>query len=193
VNRSASRPIPVLNAANVVTVTRLGLVPVFLLLVVVSGMAHPAWRAAACLAFLAASLTDFMDGWIARRYGLVTSFGTIADPIADKALTGTALVLLSAYGHLSWLVTVVILVREVGVTGIRFWVIRQGVIPASRGGKVKTGVQIAAIAWYLWPVPVPVPEPLTAVGPSLMAAAVVVTVVTGVDYVLRAWRLRRPS
>lgn len=186
-NRPASRPVPVLNAANVITMTRLGIVPVFLLLVVASEMTRPAWRAAACLVFLTASLTDFVDGWIARRYGLVTSFGKIADPIADKALTGTALVLLSAYGDLSWLVTVVILGRELGVTAIRFWVIRKGVIPASRGGKVKTGVQIVAIAWYLWPMP----EPLAAVGPWLMAAAVVVTVVTGVDYVLRALRLRR--
>lgn len=186
-NRSGSRPAPVVNAANVITVGRLAIVPLFLLLVLVSGMTHPVWRAAACVVFLAASLTDFVDGWVARRYGLVTSFGTVADPIADKALTGTALVLLSGYGSLPWLVTVVILSRELGVTAIRFWVIRRGVIPASRGGKLKTALQIAAIAWYLWPVP----DPLVVVGPWLMAAAVVVTLLTGVDYVLRALRLRR--
>jgi CDP-diacylglycerol---glycerol-3-phosphate 3-phosphatidyltransferase len=187
VSRPAPRPAPLVNAANAVTAGRLALVPVFVVLVVASGMVHSGWRAAACLVFLAASLTDFVDGWIARRYGLVTSFGKVADPIVDKALTGTALVLLSAYGVLPWWVTVLILVRELGVTGLRFWVIRRGVIPASRGGKIKTGLQIAAIAWYLWPFPVP----LDLVAPWLMAAAVVVTLATGLDYLVRAARLQR--
>jgi CDP-diacylglycerol--glycerol-3-phosphate 3-phosphatidyltransferase len=133
-----------------------------------------------------ASATDFIDGWIARRFELVTSFGKVADPIADKALTGTALVLLSAYGVLPWWVTVLILLREWGVTALRFWVMRFGVIPASRGGKLKTALQIAAIAWYLWPVP----APFDAVGPWLMGAAVAVTALTGVDYIVQAVRLR---
>ncbi len=137
--------------------------------------------------FLAASATDLVDGWIARRYGLITPFGKVADPIADKALTGTALVLLSAYGVLPWWVTVLILAREFGVTALRFWVIRRGVIPASHGGKLKTGLQITAIAWYLWPFG----DPLAAVGPWLMGAAVVVTVLTGLDYAVRAVRLHR--
>lgn len=96
--RSADR-VPLLNAANGLTALRLLLVPVFVTLVVVSGLEAPGWRAAACLTFVAASFTDFADGWIARRYRLVTPFGKIADPIADKALTGAALVLLSAYGR----------------------------------------------------------------------------------------------
>src|SRR2546421_663282 len=122
-----------------------------------------------------------------RTWDLVTAFGKVADPIADKALTGTALVLLSAYGRLPWCVTGLILVREVGVTALRFVVIRRGVIPASRGGKIKTALQIAAISWYLWPVP----GYLTAVGPVIMGGAVVITVATGIDYVVRASRLRR--
>lgn len=185
-SRAAPRPAPLVNAANVVTVGRLLLVPGFVVLVVLSGMEAPGWRAAACVVFLAASFTDLVDGWLARRYGLVTSFGKVADPLADKALTGTALVVLSLYGVLPWLVTVLVLLREAGVTGLRFWVIRHGVLAASRGGKVKTGLQIAAIAWYLWPFP----EPLASVGPWLMAAAVLVTVGTGVDYAVRALRLR---
>jgi len=175
------------NAANGLTVLRLALVPVFVGFTVASGLVHPGLRIGACLAFCVASLTDFVDGWIARAYGLVTSFGKVADPIADKALTGTALVLLSGYHRVSWWVTAVILAREFGVTALRFWVIRQGVIPASRGGKVKTTVQILAIAWYLWPFP----SGLAEVAPWIMAVAVVVTVATGLDYVLRAVRLRR--
>jgi CDP-diacylglycerol--glycerol-3-phosphate 3-phosphatidyltransferase len=181
------RPVSLYNPANVLTAARIVLVPVFVAFVVVSGMIDSGWRILACLTFCVASATDFADGWIARRYELVTSFGKVADPIADKALTGSALVLLSAYDRLSWWVTGLILVREWGVTALRFWVIRYGVIPASRGGKLKTALQIAAIAWFLWPVP----DPFDLVGTVLMVAALIVTVVTGVDYVLQALRLRR--
>lgn len=179
--------VPLLNPANVLTLVRIILVPIFVVTVVVSEMVHPGWRIVACLTFCVASATDFADGWIARRYSMITSFGKVADPIADKALTGTALVLLSLYGDLAWWVTIAILVREWGVTALRFWVIRYGIIPASRGGKLKTALQIAAIAWYL----LPMPAPLHLVGPWLMGAALVVTLVTGVDYVLQAARLRR--
>jgi CDP-diacylglycerol---glycerol-3-phosphate 3-phosphatidyltransferase len=180
-------PVPVVNAANALTALRLVLVPVFVALVVASQMTHPGWRIAACLTFAIASMTDLVDGWIARRFALVTSFGKVADPIADKALTGTALVLLSSYDRVPWWVTAVILAREFGVTFMRFWVIRLGVIAASRGGKVKTALQILAIVWYLWPVP----PTLTVVGPWILGGAVVVTVLTGLDYALRALRMRR--
>ncbi len=182
-----ARVVPLHNPANLLTAARLVLVPVFVVLVLASGMTSPAWRIAACLTFCVASATDVVDGWIARRWNLVTAFGKVADPIADKALTGAALVLLSWYDQLPWWVTMLILVREWGVTALRFWVIRFGIIPASRGGKLKTALQIAAIAWYLWPVP----TPFDLVGNALMAAAVVVTIVTGLDYVLQAVRLRR--
>jgi CDP-diacylglycerol--glycerol-3-phosphate 3-phosphatidyltransferase len=181
------RPVSLYNPANVLTATRIVLVPVFVAFVIVSDMTDPGWRILACLTFCVASATDFADGWIARRYELVTSFGKVADPIADKALTGSALVLLSVYDRLPWWVTGLILVREWGVTALRFWVIRYGVIPASRGGKLKTALQIAAIAFFLWPVP----EPFDLIGTGLMVAALIVTVVTGVDYVLQALRLRR--
>ncbi|MGN9776729.1 CDP-diacylglycerol--glycerol-3-phosphate 3-phosphatidyltransferase [Micromonospora sp. H33] len=181
--------VSVLNAANALTLLRLVLVPVFAVSVVVSAMSHAGWRIAACLIFAVASATDLVDGWIARRFGMVTSVGKVADPIADKALTGAALLLLSWYDRLPWWVTVVILVRELSITALRFWVIRHGVIAASRGGKIKTALQILAIAWYLWPMP----AALAAVGPWIMGAAVAVTVVTGFDYVAQALRLRRPT
>jgi CDP-diacylglycerol--glycerol-3-phosphate 3-phosphatidyltransferase len=187
---AATAPAPLVNAANGLTALRLALVPIFVLLVVASGLTAPGWRIAACSTFAFASATDLVDGWIARRYGLVTSFGKVADPIADKALTGAALVLLSWYDRVPWWVTIVILGREIGVTLIRFGVLRYGVIPASRGGKAKTALQILAIVWYLWPVP----QPVAAVGPWILAAAVVATVVSGVDYVVQALRLRaRPA
>ena len=184
---AAPRVVSLYNPANLLTAVRIVLVPVFLAMVVMPGMTSTGWRMAACVAFCVASATDFVDGWVARRYQLVTSFGKVADPIADKALTGTALVLLSVYDRLAWWVTGLILLREWGVTALRFWVIRYGIIPASRGGKLKTALQIAAIAWYLWPVP----EPWHVIGAWLMGAALIVTVVTGFDYVVQAVRLRR--
>jgi CDP-diacylglycerol---glycerol-3-phosphate 3-phosphatidyltransferase len=170
------------NAANALTVLRLALVPVFVACLLAGGTG---WRVAAFVVFAVASVTDLLDGRLARSRGLITDFGKIADPIADKALTGAALVTLSALGELAWWVTVVILAREISVTLLRFWVIRRGVIAASRGGKLKTLLQVVAITLYV------LPGPPAAVREVVMAAAVVVTVVTGIDYGVRAVRLHR--
>ncbi|SDG15518.1 CDP-diacylglycerol--glycerol-3-phosphate 3-phosphatidyltransferase [Sinosporangium album] len=170
------------NIANVLTVSRLVLVPFFTICLFLPGTG---WRVAALVVFALASLTDHLDGELARRYGLITDFGKIADPIADKALTGAALVSLSILDELPWWVTAVILGRELGVTMLRFAVIRHGVIPASYGGKVKTVLQVAAIVFYIFP---GVPD---LVKWTAMGAALVVTVGTGADYVVRAVRLRR--
>jgi CDP-diacylglycerol---glycerol-3-phosphate 3-phosphatidyltransferase len=172
------------NIANALTVLRLCLVPVFVLLLLAGG---DGWRVAACVTFGVASLTDLLDGELARRRSLITDFGKIADPIADKALTGAALITLSGLGELSWWVTGVILFRELAVTGLRFLVLSRGVIAASRGGKIKTMLQVIAIALYILPGP---PQILRA---SVMAVAVAVTLVTGADYALRAARLRRAT
>jgi CDP-diacylglycerol--glycerol-3-phosphate 3-phosphatidyltransferase len=137
--------------------------------------------------FAIASITDRFDGELARKRGLVTEFGKLADPIADKALVGTALVGLSSLGDLAWWVTVVMLVREVGVTLLRFWVIRHGVIAASRGGKVKTLLQAVAIGLYV----LPLSGWLHILAAAVMGAAIVLALITGGDYVGRAVRLRR--
>jgi CDP-diacylglycerol--glycerol-3-phosphate 3-phosphatidyltransferase len=177
------------NIANALTVLRLVLVPVFLVLLFHDGGHDDVWRVLAFVVFAVASVTDRVDGEIARRRGIVTDFGKIADPIADKALIGAALVGLSLLGELAWWVTVVVLVREIGVTLLRFFVIRHGVMPASRGGKVKTMLQAVGIGLLV----LPLGGVLHSVALLIMYAAVVVTVVTGVDYVARAVRLRRTS
>jgi len=170
------------NVANALTVARLALVPVFICFLLAGGTLG---RAIAFVAFAVASATDLLDGELARRRGLITDFGKIADPIADKALTGSALITLSYLGELPWWITAVIVIRELGVTALRFWVIRHGVIAASRGGKLKTMLQIIAISLYV------LPWHIDVVRAVAMAAALVVTVVTGADYTARAVRLRR--
>lgn len=146
-------------------------------------------RYLAAALFVVASITDFLDGAIARKRNLVTSFGKIADPIADKALTGVALIGLSVLGELPWWVTIVMLAREIGVTLIRFWVIRHGVISASRGGKAKTVFQIMAIFFYL----LPVGGFIHGIGVVAMAIALALAIFTGIDYFLRALHLRQTS
>jgi CDP-diacylglycerol---glycerol-3-phosphate 3-phosphatidyltransferase len=177
------------NIANALTVLRLALVPVFLVLLFHDDGDDAVWRVLAWVAFAVASVTDRIDGELARRRGLVTDFGVIADPIADKALIGAALIGLSLLDELPWWITVVILVREVGVTLLRFFVIRHGVMPASRGGKAKTLLQAVAIGLLV----LPLGGILEDLAMLIMYAAVVVTVVTGADYVQRALRLRRTS
>ena len=181
------RTVRVANVANGLTLLRLLLVPVFAAALFQEGGESDGWRFTAFAVFAVASLTDRVDGDLARRRGLVTEVGKLADPIADKALTGTALVGLSILELLPWWVTIVILVREVGVTLLRFWVIRHGVIPASRGGKIKTLAQSVAIGLYL----LPLTGFLASAAAWVMAAAVLLTVATGVDYVARALALRR--
>jgi CDP-diacylglycerol--glycerol-3-phosphate 3-phosphatidyltransferase len=178
--------IPLVNVANLLTVSRLILVPVFLITLFAGGGHATGWRLIAALVFAVASITDNLDGRLARKLGLVTDFGKIADPIADKALIGAALVGLSVLGDLPWWVTLVIAVREIGITLLRFWVIRYGVIAASLGGKWKTLLQIIGIGLFVLPLPAAV-DPVRWV---ILGAALVLTVVTGLDYVVRAVRLR---
>lgn len=181
--------VSVWNIANALTVLRLLLVPAFTVALFHHGGHDRNWRVVACVIFFIASVTDLVDGDIARKRNLITEFGKLMDPIADKALMGAALVGLSMLDDLAWWVTIVILAREIGVTLLRFWVINHGVIPASRGGKLKTLLQAFAIGLLV----LPLSGQFRTVALAVMAAAVVATVLTGFDYVRRAVTLRRKS
>ncbi|MEU2516035.1 CDP-diacylglycerol--glycerol-3-phosphate 3-phosphatidyltransferase [Streptomyces syringium] len=184
---TAVRPAGLWNIANILTMVRLLLVPGFVLLMMHNGGYDPAWRSFAWAAFAVAMITDLFDGHLARMYNLVTDFGKIADPIADKAIMGAALICLSVLDDLPWWVTGVILFREVGITVMRFWVIRHGVIPASRGGKMKTLAQGVGVGMYI----LALTGPLATARFWVMAVAVALTVLTGLDYVKQAIELRR--
>jgi CDP-diacylglycerol--glycerol-3-phosphate 3-phosphatidyltransferase len=177
------------NLANYLTVLRLLLVPVFLVLLLADDGDNAALRLGATVVFLLAALTDRIDGQIARSRGLITSFGKLLDPIADKALIGAALIGLSVLDELPWWVTVLVLVREIGVTLLRFVVIRHGVMPAGRGGKLKTVLQTVAISLYL----LPLTGLLATLSAVVMGGAVLLTLVTGADIVWKALVLRTTS
>lgn len=183
---------PVWNLANGVTVARILLVPLVVVFLVLDGGAGGAWRWAAAGAFVLAAATDRLDGWLARRLDQVTDWGKLVDPIADKLLVGTSLVMLSLLGDLPWWVTVVILARELGITAMRFAVLRYVVIPASPGGKLKTVLQSVGIALFLLPLG-DLPSFLTVVAWVFVVGAVVLTVVTGLDYLRRGWQVRRAA
>lgn len=186
--------VPLWNIANILTMSRLLMVPLFVWFMFLDG---PWWRSAAFAVFVVAAITDRVDGEIARRRNLVTDFGKIADPIADKALTGAALVVLSLQGDLWWWVTIAILVREWGITVLRFAVLRYVVMPASKGGKLKTVLQIVAIGIYLFPLQVlPFSEVFVWLAHVVMGAALAVTLWTGLTYVfdaIRAVRARKEN
>ena len=181
------------NLPNILTMLRIALVPFFVWCLVADAPglhAHNGlWRWAAVVVFAVAIYTDKLDGDIARSRGLVTDFGKIADPIADKLLIGSALVMLSLLAELPWWLTVLILVREWGITALRVVVIRYGVMPASRGGKLKTVVQTAAIFLYVMPLASIAPW-LGVVSFAVMLAALAITLWTVGEYVVEALKLR---
>lgn len=179
-------PVSRVNLPNALTVGRLVVVPVFALLMLTGGQSFGVRLVVAGL-FVLACLTDVVDGRLARRRGQVTDFGVMADPIADKALVGSALVGLSLLGQLPWWATAVVLGRELAVTLLRVAVRRHGLMPATRGGKLKALSQNAAVTLYLLPL---AGLAASARFPALLLA-VVCTVVTGADYAWRGWQLRR--
>ncbi len=174
----------VANIANLLTGIRFVLVPVFLAALFVGDGHQTFWRTIAFVVFALAVITDHFDGALARSYGMVTEFGKLADPIADKLLIGGALIGLSMLGDLPWWITLVILVREIGVTVLRLALLRHGVIPASRGGKLKTLVQAVAIELFI----LPISGVWLTTATVIMWLAVLLTVLTGVDYVVSAVR-----
>ncbi|GAA3547842.1 CDP-diacylglycerol--glycerol-3-phosphate 3-phosphatidyltransferase [Aeromicrobium flavum] len=187
------------NVPNALTVIRILGVPVFGWLLLHDGGESVGYRIAAWAAFAVLMATDKIDGDIARKHNLVTDFGKMADPIADKALTGMAFIGLAilfddqAWGPVFWAAVVAMLVREWGITVMRMVMVRRGfVMPAGRGGKLKTVLQSVAIAGYCLPFELwggVVPTGLLWITHVVMAAALALALVTGVQYVVDARRL----
>ncbi len=177
-----------LNVPNALTTFRILLVPLFAWML----LAHPdqsGWRLLTAVVFTVAILTDTLDGYLARKHNIITRFGKLADPIADKALTGMAFIGLSIIAELPWWVTITMLVREWGITLLRFIMLRYGVMAAGRGGKIKTVVQAIAVILYL----LPLPAWAHLIAMIIMYAALLITVVSGLDYLRAAVRLRRTA
>lgn len=176
------------NIANIITVVRILLAPLFVWLVLLDGGEHGIWRFVAAALFIAAIATDGLDGALARKRNLVTNSGIILDPIADKILIGGALIALALVAELPWWVVIVILAREVGITLFRLMALSDRVIPASRGGKLKTVLQAVTLSSWLVPTWLLLGSWVFTLNWVLMGAVIVVTVVTGLDYLVKGLR-----
>jgi CDP-diacylglycerol--glycerol-3-phosphate 3-phosphatidyltransferase len=173
---------------NILTALRLTAMPVVVWLILGDDGANGQGRWWALFVFLVASATDFLDGFLARRWQVVTSFGKLADPIADKVLMLAVLASLCIVDDVPWWPLAVLALREVAVTLGRLGIVKRTVIAASRGGKLKTVLQIASFTFYLWP---PSPTWLDTVAWWCLIAAVVVAVLSGIDYMRRIGVARR--
>ena len=176
------------NIANIITVVRILLAPLFVWLVLLDGGEHGLWRFIAAGLFIAAIATDGLDGALARKRNLVTNSGIILDPIADKILIGGALIALALVAELPWWVVIVILAREMGITLFRLMVLSNRVIPASRGGKLKTVLQAVTLSSWLVPTWLLLGSWVFILNWVLLGAVIVLTVVTGLDYLVKGLR-----
>ena len=194
------------NVPNMLTTLRIVMVPIFGWVLLHDGGDNPTWRWAAFAIFALAMITDKIDGDLARKHDLVTDFGKIADPIADKAITGMAFIGLSIVGDIWWWVTIVVLVREWSVTLLRLSVLRDVVIASAQSGKIKTVLQAFALAGLLWPLPhgdahggafdfwpEPLGESLFYFAQVVLAAAVAMTLWSGYEFFRDVWRQRRTT
>lgn len=180
------------NIANFVTMIRIVMVPFFAWALLAEGGDDTTWRLIATAIFVVAAVSDKVDGYLARSRGLITDLGKLLDPIADKLLVGAALILLWVpLGEVPWWIPVVILVRELGITFMRMGMLRYEVMPASRGGKLKTVLQTVAISLLL--LPRDGFDWLTVIAWIVLMAAFVLTVVTGLEYVYQGWKIRRDA
>ncbi|CAB4589768.1 MAG: CDP-diacylglycerol--glycerol-3-phosphate 3-phosphatidyltransferase [Actinobacteria bacterium] len=171
-----------LNLPNLLTIIRILALPFCAYALFKNGGDDSTWRIIAWVLFFLVGMTDSLDGKIARSRNQITPLGIFLDPIADKAFIGTALIGLSILGDMPWWVTIFILAREILVTLLRLVVIKRGVIPASKGGKIKTLTQNFSIGFYV----LPLPSFLYLPRDIFLGVALILTLVTGLDYLKKA-------
>lgn len=164
---------------NAITISRILLIPFGVYAIFKNGGDDTTWQIIAWCIYFALGMSDLLDGHLARATNQVSELGKFLDPVADKALIGSAMISLSLLDRFPWWITIVILAREIGITLFRLAVIKGGVIPASRGGKIKTTFQSFGVGFYM----LPLPESLYWFRDGFMAIAILLTIVTGFNYV----------
>lgn len=178
---------------NAITIVRILCAPVFLWMLLADQGGDGPLRWGAGVLFIVAIATDGIDGYLARKYEIVTDLGKLLDPIADKALTGCAFVGLSILGELPWAVTILVLIREIGITVHRLVVASSHVVAAAWMGKLKTVAQAVALSLALLPLWNVVGEGIHVVNTVTMWIAVILTVASGLDYVVTEIRGARAA
>jgi CDP-diacylglycerol--glycerol-3-phosphate 3-phosphatidyltransferase len=171
---------------NWLTVLRIALIPAGVWSIFHSPSAL--WQTIAWTIFFILGLTDILDGHWARRSNRTSALGAFLDPVADKALIGSAMISLAILDRFPWWIVLVIMVREIGITIFRLAVIRNGVIPASKGGKLKTMTQSFGVGFFI----LPLPEGLYIARDIFMGVAIVLTIWSGIDYIVQ-WSKSRSA
>jgi CDP-diacylglycerol--glycerol-3-phosphate 3-phosphatidyltransferase len=179
--------LPAFLTPNVITSLRIAFLPVGAYALFKNGGDDSTWQIISWWIFFILGLSDILDGNLARSRNSITEFGKFLDPIADKAMIGTAMVSLAILGRMPWWITIVIMAREIGITFFRLAVIKRGVIPANRGGKIKAFFQGFGVGFYV----LPLNENLYWFRDSFMAVAIILTLATGLHYVLSAFKTNK--
>ena len=178
--------VPGFITPNTLTVTRILLIPIGVYTLFFDGGDNSTFQIISYLIFFTLGMTDIVDGRWARHSNRITPLGTFLDPVADKALIGSAMISLSILGRFPWWITILILTREIGITLFRLLVIKNGVIPASKGGKIKTLMQNFGVGFFI----LPLPQSLDWFKYGFMSVAIVLTITSAYDY-LRSWYTKR--
>ncbi len=184
-------PVPLWNIANILTIARCVMVPVFIVVAALYEHSVPGRFVVAAI-FVVAMFTDYLDGHLARSRNLITDFGKIVDPIADKGITGAAFIMLSVWDYVPWWMTILILLREFGITLMRFTILKYGALPANLAGKTKTMMQSIAITYCLLPLELWW-APAAWIGLALVTIAFVLTIWSGLVNLRDGLRLRREA
>lgn len=178
--------VPGFITPNTLTVTRILLIPIGVYTLFYDGGENSSYQLISYAIFFTLGMTDIVDGRWARHSNKITPLGTFLDPVADKALIGAAMISLSILDRFPWWITILILTREIGITLFRLLVIKNGVIPASKGGKIKTLMQNFGVGFFI----LPLPAWLDWFKYGFISVAIILTITSAYDY-LRSWYSKR--
>jgi CDP-diacylglycerol--glycerol-3-phosphate 3-phosphatidyltransferase len=178
--------VPGFITPNTLTVTRILLIPFGVYTLFYDGGGNATYQLISYAIFFTLGMTDIVDGRWARHSNKITPLGTFLDPVADKALIGAAMISLSILDRFPWWITILILTREIGITLFRLLVIKNGVIPASKGGKIKTLLQNFGVGFFI----LPLPAWLDWFKYGFISVAIILTITSAYDY-LRSWYSKR--
>ena len=178
--------VPPFITPNTLTLTRILLIPTGVYTLFYDGGDNSTFQLISYAIFFTLGMTDIVDGRWARHSNRITPLGTFLDPVADKALIGAAMISLSILDRFPWWITILILTREIGITLFRLLVIKNGVIPASKGGKIKTLMQNFGVGFFI----LPLPAWLDWFKYGFISVAIILTITSAYDY-LRSWYTKR--
>jgi CDP-diacylglycerol--glycerol-3-phosphate 3-phosphatidyltransferase len=178
--------VPGFITPNTLTVARILLIPIGVYTLFYDGGDNSKYQLISYAIFFTLGMTDIVDGRWARHSNKITPLGTFLDPVADKALIGAAMISLSILDRFPWWITILILTREIGITLFRLLVIKNGVIPASKGGKIKTLMQNFGVGFFI----LPLPAWLDWFKYGFISVAIILTITSAYDY-LRSWYSKR--